>query len=158
MFEDRSTVSSVQIDCDYLELLKSLSSAEFSQIYTSSFTSSVEESFVRSNSISIDSISSSTQAASRTIDVFLEKESEFNKRAHTENRSQSFASDIVTASLIQFSTTDERFKKKEQKRVEKKSKMMSLIDMLDDITEIFDKSLSIRQFLKQNRVDISLMN
>jgi hypothetical protein len=51
-----------------------------------------------------------------------------------------------------------RPKRKGQKRVGKRVEMQPLVGMLDDITGIYDKPLSVRQVLKHNKVDISLMD
>jgi hypothetical protein len=61
-------------------------------------------------------------------------------------------------SILAFSAKEIRSKRKSQKRVDKKMKMQSLVEMLNDITKIYDKSLLVRQILKHNKVDISLMN
>lgn len=56
------------------------------------------------------------------------------------------------------SVTQKKSKKKEQKRVVKKAEMQSIVDLMNDFTKMFDKSVSIRNVLKQNKIDINFMN
>ena len=52
----------------------------------------------------------------------------------------------------------ERPKKKGQKRIAKKVEMQPIVGFMDDLTDAYDKPVSIRNVLKQNKVDISLMD
>ena len=40
----------------------------------------------------------------------------------------------------------------------KKSELIFLIEMFDDSTDVYDKFISIRKLLKNNRIDINMMN
>lgn len=54
--------------------------------------------------------------------------------------------------------SEDRPKRKGQRRVGKKTEATPLVGMIDEISGAFDKPVSVRKVLKRNRVDISLMN
>lgn len=54
-------------------------------------------------------------------------------------------------------TSANRPKRKGQRRVGKKTEATPLAGMIDEISGVFDKPVSVREVLKRNRVDISLM-
>jgi hypothetical protein len=53
------------------------------------------------------------------------------------------------------SADDDRRRRKEQKRVAKKMKSQSVIEMFNEILEKYDTSISICQILKSNKMNIS---
>ena len=52
----------------------------------------------------------------------------------------------------------EKSGKKSQKKVGKRTDPQPLIDMMNDVTGSYNKPISIRQILKQNKIDMSWMN
>ena len=76
------------------------------------------------------------------INALIEKGSESNKQTHHE---------IFVSVMIFQANTSGRPKKK----IEKKIESQFLIDMFDEMVEIYDKFISIRQVLKINKIDMS---
>lgn len=82
---------------------------------------------------------------STSVDAFYEEKSSLNKRFH-----------------LKFSAPGlekEKAKKKEQRQIEiKKTDSILMMSMFNDAIETYDKSISIRQILKDNKVDMSLLD
>ena len=57
-----------------------------------------------------------------------------------------------------FFATEIKTKKKNPKKLRKKMKIQSIVEMMNDNTELYDRPFSIRNVLKRNKVDISFMN
>ena len=113
----------------------------------------INELFVESRDNVFDIVSSVLSSTnSKSIQVFYDEKSAINKRSHIENTTQQNQKEY------QFQSQTDRLKKKKVKKIKKKSKLISLIEMFDDSTNTYDKFISIRKFLKNNRVDISMMN
>jgi hypothetical protein len=85
------------------------------------------------------------------IDALYEEESESNKRSHYEQ----IPSDSIELTLVSIKRV---IKKKSQKRIEKKSESQSLIDMFDDALRAYEKLISVKQILKVNKINMSLLN
>lgn len=86
---------------------------------------------------------------SASMNVLYEERSDPNKQSHFEETV------VPQAQKDQLMNSSNRLKKKRQKKIEKKTKLQSLIEMFNDIFEIYDKSISIQQMLKTSRVDMS---
>jgi hypothetical protein len=87
-----------------------------------------------------------------SLNALYDEEFESNKRFHQE---QIVVSDSAESILTSIERT---VKKKSQKRVEKKFESQSLVDMFDDALSVYEKSISVRQILKVNKIDINLLN
>jgi hypothetical protein len=57
--------------------------------------------------------------------------------------------------VSEFVDENDRCRRKEQKQVVKKMKSQSVVEMFNKILEKYDTSISIRQILKTNKVNIS---
>jgi hypothetical protein len=139
------------------------------QLYDSSASTSVDtsqsssKSFTRSSSSQAsDSLQSSitnfiryefagllkdkANVHTNLIDVNYEEGSESNKRSREEERSR----------IIQNSSqlTEKRMKKKEQKRMRKKIDSNSIVDLFNENLDKYDASVSVRQMLQNNKMNI----
>ncbi len=59
---------------------------------------------------------------------------------------------------LQFQAVGDRPKKKGQRKIGKRIEPQPLVGMLDETTEAYDKPLSIRHVLKNNKVDMTWMD
>lgn len=83
------------------------------------------------------------------IHALIEEESRLNKKAHFDMN----ASMIVSQPQSQSDNTGKP-KKKEQKKIEKKIEPQPLVSMFDELRNVYDQLISIRQVLKNNKVDL----
>ena len=67
--------------------------------------------------------------------------------------SQFISSYFISSTLSQ--QTVVKFKKKDVKRVDKKIESQFLIEMFNFMTNVYNKSISIRQLLKKNKIDLN---
>jgi hypothetical protein len=86
-----------------------------------------------------------------SLNALYDEEFEFNKRSHHEQ----IAFDLTEFTLVSMKRVT---KKKSQKRIDKKSESQFLINMFDDALKAYEKSISIRQILKVNKINMSLLN
>ena len=113
----------------------------------------INEFFVRSKDNVFDIVSDVLSSVnSKSVQVFYDEKSAINKRSHIENTTQQ------NQKKYQFQSQTNRLKKKEMKKIKKRSKLISLIEMFDDSTNTYDKFISRRKLLKNNRIDINMMN
>ena len=88
------------------------------------------------------------------IESFYDEKS--SKRSHMNDSSQSIQSIVLQDErMSQFSSSNERIIKKEKKRAEKKTKMTFLVDMFNDIFDTYDKIISIRDVLKEAKMNLT---
>ena len=92
-------------------------------------------------------------AKARIVEFLYDEESELNKR--------SFVDFILVLSLIrtqisvQFEAEiDDRFKRKKQKKIDRRTESMSLVRMFNDFIEKYDFSIFIREVLQRNKMNI----
>lgn len=85
---------------------------------------------------------------------------EFYGESSGPNKSPNMGSEVPAESFNTSSqpTSANRPKRKGQRRVGKKTEATPLARMIDEISGVFDKPVSVREVLKRNRVDISLMD
>ena len=90
------------------------------------------------------------------IKSFYEKDSDSSKRLYIDDSFQ-FTQDTFQENerMNQFSLSSERIIKKEKKRTEKKTKMTSLVDMFNNIFDIYDKIISIKNVLKKIKMNFT---
>ena len=79
----------------------------------------------------------------------IEKKSNFNKRIHYETTIS------VSEFVLILSSIDavKKFKKK-QKKIDKKIESQSLIEMFNKFKKTYDKSISVRQIFRKNKIDL----
>jgi len=96
----------------------------------------------------------------KAVETFYEKNSGSNKRSYLKPVSGPQPQQLQQPQQsFQFQTvTDDRIKKKGQKRVEKRTEPQPLVEMFNDIIERYDFLISIKEMLQRNKVDISWMN
>jgi hypothetical protein len=106
-----------------------------------------------STSQSLSRFLSSSEVISHVI-VNYEESFDLNKRLFVkESRVAHFSSAFMLDS--DFVANDDRRRRKKQKRVIKKLKSQSVIEMFNETLEKYDTSISIRQMLKANKMNIS---
>ena len=110
----------------------------------------IDELSMKNKSISSDDFSS---ADSKSAQIFYDEEFASNKRPHINNQAQQ-----SNSGKYQFQSQMNRQKRKEIKKIEKRTKLASLVEMFDDAIEAYNKSIFIRKLLKKNKIDISMMN
>ena len=81
-----------------------------------------------------------------SVNAFYEKKSESNKRFH-----------------MKFAIPEPKKKKNDRKKkrtteIRKKTNLQFLMNIFNDTTEIYDKSIFVRQILKNNKMNMSLLN
>lgn len=109
----------------------------------------------RSNSVSVrweQQPSLAPELNSMSVNAFYGESSGPNKRPNMEG-------DILVEPFSALSHISvDRPKRKGQKRVGKKTEATPLAGMIDETSGAFDKPVLVREILKRNRVDISLMD
>lgn len=89
------------------------------------------------------------------IHALYEEGSGSNKRPHYDEFVSTVSVSVSFAlTFYQLVDLNRQTRKKPQKRVEKKTEPQSLIDIFDESFEIYDKSISIRQILKANKMNM----
>lgn len=83
------------------------------------------------------------------IHVLIGEGSRLNKKTHFDMN----ASVIVFQFQLQSNNT-EKFKKKKQRKIEKKIEPQLLMSMFDESKNVYDQFISIQQVLKDNKVDL----
>jgi hypothetical protein len=78
-----------------------------------------------------------------------------NKRPFVNEPRPAQTSSIISPAPGPIIDGDDRRRRKGQKRVAKKVKSQSVVEMFNETLEKYDTSISIRQVLKANKVDIS---
>lgn len=76
-----------------------------------------------------------------------------NKRPHQEQPTPPVPTTGPTMAIPQGRKT-----KKPQKQVSKKSDPQSLVGMFDDASETYEKPISVRKVLKDNKINMSLLD
>lgn len=120
------------------------------------YQSSTPYEIIRSNSVSVgweQQPSLASELNSMSANAFYGESSGPNKRPN-------MGSEIPVGPFNTSSqpTSADRPKRKGQRRVGKKTEATPLAGMIDEISGAFDKPLSVREVMKRNRVDISLMD
>ena len=126
------------------------------RVFISEFTVSFSDyaaSSYESKSLFLSFSSNFLKSVSNIKSFYDEKSS---KRSHMNDSSQSIQ-DIVLQDerMSQFSFSNERIIKKEKKRTEKKTKMTFLISMFNDILDTYDKIISIKNVLKEIKMNLT---
>ncbi len=124
-------------------------------IYTSSHSASSY--FIE---LDVESLHMNNTSEVKLIKINYEEEFKFNKRFHV-NLSLSFTLNSQTKVqqlFFQFQTAKNHTCYKEQKRVNKKMKSQSLINMFNDILRRYNFLIFIQEILQRNKVNIFFMN
>ena len=112
----------------------------------------------------IAELSLSKHSDAMTVNVNYDEDFNLNKRPHTENFElisrislQQDSSSVQQNQLSQsaLAITDERLKRKNQKRIDKKIESQSLVDLFNEFLNKYDSPIFIRQILKNNKMNIS---
>jgi len=134
---------------------KAASSSAAMSIYTSSHSASSY--FIE---LDVESLHMNNTSEVKLIEINYEEEFKSNKRSHVD-LSLSFTLNSQTKVqqlFFQFQTAENHTRRKEQKRVDKKTKSQSLINMFNDILRRYDSSIFIQEILQHNKVNIFFMN
>ena len=91
-----------------------------------------------------------------SIESFYDEKS--SKRSHMNDSSQSTQSTLQDERMSQFSSSNERVTKKEKKRANKKAEMTFLVRMFNETLKSYDKTISIKDVLKEVKIDLTWMN
>ncbi len=169
MFEDVSSISFAIYEFEiYDDAVQSFDTAfavaDFSKAASSSAAMSIYTSshFASSYFIKLDveSLHMNNTSEVKLIEINYEEEFKSNKRSHVDlSLSSTFNSQTRVQQLFfQFQTAKNCTCRKEQKRVDKKMKSQSLIDMFNDILRRYNSSISIQKMLQHNKVNIFFMN
>ena len=133
-----------------IQIMISSSSSSRDSPSANSIVCEIDELSMKNKSISSSAFSS---ADSKSAQIFYDEEFASNKRSHMNSQAQQSNSEEY-----QFQSQMNRQKRKEIKKIEKRAKLVSLVEMFDDAMRTYDKSISIRKLLKKNKIDISMMN
>ena len=130
-------------------------SSEDSRVFTSESIVSFSDysaSSYESKSVSLDF--SSNFLKDVCVESFYEEDS--SKRSHVKDSSQ-FTQDTLQEDerMNQFPPSRERITKKDKKRAEKKAEMTSLVSMFNETLRSYDKTISIKDVLKEAKIDIT---
>jgi len=169
MFEDVSLISfaiyefeiyddAVQSFDTAFAIANSSKAASFSaaiSIYTSSHSASSY--FIK---LDVEDLHMNNTSEVKLIEINYEEEFKFNKKSHVDlSLSSTLNSQTKVQQLFfQFQTAKNCTCHKKQKRVNKKMKSQSLIDMFNDILKRYNFSISIQEILQHNKVNIFFMN
>lgn len=96
----------------------------------------------------------SVQASASTL---YDEGSSEKKRPHLNTEELRVFGGVLGLQNPQFQA-GEKNGKKSQKKVGKRTDPQPLIDMMNDVTGSYNKPISVRQILKQNKIDMSWMN
>ncbi len=124
---------------------------QISDNFANSFTSSLIEFDVAELFILSSRTLSKSMFASNVVahaEINYDEESDSNKCSFMKKSRLIFA-------VSEFVDENDRCRRKEQKQVVKKMKSQSVVEMFNKILEKYDTSISIRQILKTNKVNIS---
>jgi len=124
-------------------------------IYTSSHSASSY--FIE---LGVESLHMNNTSEVKLTEINYEEEFKFNKRSHVDlSLSSTLNSQTKVQQLFfQFQIAKNCTRRKEQKRVDKKMKSQSLINIFNDILRRYDFSISIQEILQRNKVNIFFMN
>lgn len=95
---------------------------------------------------------STTHVLGLSVETFLGEGSGPNKRAHVEDAPETPAQAVPTMTQFQAGARD---RKKPSKKVGKRANPQPLVGMLDEKSGVYDRPVSIRQMLKDNKVELS---
>ena len=92
---------------------------------------------------------------SKTMNAKYDEKFDSNKRSHTKKIISKQFNQSIQFQTTKSSKSNDKTKRKIQTKQNKKTKMIFLKNIINEIIEMYDKSISIKNILKSNKIDFN---